>query len=75
MIIPEMPEGYFILQDMSSWYILKDEGSFMKRLLDATGEQKKFEISRSGSIAVGDYAHKHAELHLAYNEVVPEEQL
>ena len=70
MIIPKMPDGYYLMQDTGFWYILKDEGVGMKRLLDKYGYGQRF-FSNSKALAdAADYAQKHKDAGLRYDQEV-----
>ncbi len=69
MIIPEMPEGYYLMQDTGFWYILKDEGVGLKRLLDKDGNEKRFDANSNSLAQAAEYAKKHKDAGLSYKEV------
>jgi hypothetical protein len=66
MILPSMPVGYWLLQESHYWYVLKDNGPSIKRLLDKDGQEKLFHYPE----AAAEYAHKHNTAGLAYNQEV-----
>ncbi len=72
MITPKMPDGYYLLQEVGVWYIVKSEEPFMKWLLDSIGDRKRFENESSSLTEAVAYAQKHKDLNLSYNQVVPE---
>jgi hypothetical protein len=74
MIVPEMPKGYNLMQDTGFWYILKDTGVYMKRLLDKDGDEKRFHPTSRSLAEAAEYARKHKELTLNYDQEVPEEE-
>jgi hypothetical protein len=72
MIIPTMPEGYYLIQESGFWYILKDEGLFLKRLLDSQGNEIRFEPTTKSLAQAALYAQKHKDAGLHYNQEVSE---
>jgi hypothetical protein len=70
MIIPEMPDGYYFMQDTGFWYVLKDEGVGLKRLLDKSGKEKRFDCDSQSLKEAAEYAQKHKDAGLSHNEAV-----
>jgi len=67
-----MPEGYYLLQESGFWYVLKDEGTFMKKLLDKNGDELRFEPTTTSLAQAADYAQKHKDAGLNYTSTLPE---
>ncbi len=72
MGISEMPDGYYLMQDTGFWYVLKDEGIGLKRLLDKDGKEKRFEGNSQSLKEAANYAQKHKNAGLKYNQEVSE---
>jgi hypothetical protein len=72
MIIPKMPEGYYLMQESGFWYVLKDEGPFVKRLLDKDGSEKRFDGNSKSLAQAAAYAQKHKDAGLSHNQEVSE---
>ena len=72
MIIPAMSEGYYLIQESGFWYVLKDEGHLMKRLLDSQGNEKRFEPTTESLAQAALYAQKHKDAGLHYDQEVSE---
>ncbi len=75
MIIPTMPEGYHLLQEAGFWYVLKDEGPFLKRLLDKEGEELYFAPTSKSLAGAAAYAQKHKDAGLRHDQAVPEPEV
>ena|SRR5260221_381081 len=70
MIIPTMPEGYYLMQEAGFWYILKDEGTVKERLLDKYGYWQRFFPNSQALADAADYAQKHKDAGLRYDQEV-----
>jgi len=68
MGIPEMPHGYYLMQDTGFWYVLHDEGPFVKRLLDKTGKEKRFDGNNQSLKEAAAYAQRHKDAGLSYDQ-------
>ena len=74
MVIPEMPDGYVLMQDTGFWYVLKDEGIGMKRLLDKEGNEMRFEPTTASLAQARVYAQNHKAAGLKASQAVPEDE-
>lgn len=75
MNLPTMPEGYYLMQESGFWYVLKDEGNFMKKLLDNNGDALRFEPTSTSLAKAAAYAQKHKDAGLSYVSAVPEPEI
>jgi hypothetical protein len=71
MRIPTMPGGYYLMQESGFWYVLKDEGLGLKRLLDKDGNEKRFDGNTASLAQAAVYAQKHKDAGLSYKQEVP----
>ena len=74
MVVPKMPDGYYLMQESGFWYVLKDEGLFMKRLLDKEGKELRFEPDTKSLAQAQTYAQKHKAAGLKASQAVPEDE-